>query len=48
MGAAGIGDTGGTAPSFSGTAGYTGANGSGTSFSVLPPYIVKYCWERTA
>ena len=26
----------------------TGANGSGSSFSILPPYIVKYCWERTA
>lgn len=31
--------------SFSGT---TGSNGSGTSFSILPPYVVKYCWERTA
>ena len=46
--AAGTGNTGSTAPSFTGTAGYTGANGSGTSFSILPPYIVKYCWERTA
>ena len=26
----------------------TGANGSGSSFSILPPYVVKYCWERTA
>ena len=26
----------------------TGLNGSGSSFSILPPYIVKYCWERTA
>ena len=26
----------------------TGTNGSGSSFSILPPYIVKYCWERTA
>ena len=42
------GYTGETAPSFSGTAGYTGSNGSGTSFSILPPYVVKYCWERTA
>ena len=42
------GYTGDTAPSFSGTAGYTGSNGSGTSFSILPPYVVKYCWERTA
>ena len=22
--------------------------GSGSSFSILPPYVVKYCWERTA
>ena len=42
------GYTGETAPSFSGTAGTTGANGSGSSFSILPPYVVKYCWERTA
>ena len=34
--------------SFSGSAGTTGSNGSGTSFSILPPYVVKYCWERTA
>lgn len=26
----------------------TDSTGSGTSFSVLPPYVVKYCWERTA
>ena len=42
------GYTGETAPSFTGTAGYTGTNGSGSSFSILPPYVVKYCWERTA
>ena len=42
------GNTGSTAPSFTGTAGYTGTNGSGSSFSILPPYVVKYCWERTA
>ena len=42
------GYTGATAPSFTGTAGNTGANGSGSSFSILPPYVVKYCWERTA
>ena len=47
-GAAGTGYTGDTAPSFTGTAGYTDANASGTSFSILPPYVVKYCWERTA
>lgn len=33
---------------FTGTAGTTGSNGSGTSFSILPPYVVKYCFERTA
>ena len=42
------GNTGATQPSFTGTAGYTGANGSGSSFSILPPYVVKYCWERIA
>ena len=34
--------------SFTGTAGTTGSNGSGTSFSILPPYVIKYCFERTA
>jgi hypothetical protein len=34
--------------SFSGTAGTTGTSGSGTAFSIMPPYITKYCWERTA
>ena len=34
--------------SFSGSAGTTGSNGSGSSFSILPPYVVKYCFERTA
>ena len=47
-GAAGTGNTGETAPSFTGTAGNTSSSGSGSSFSILPPYIVKYCWERTA
>ena len=42
------GTTGSTAPSFTGTAGNTSSSGSGTSFSILPPYVVKYCWERTA
>ena len=40
--------TGSTTPTFIGTAGTTGSNGSGTSFSILPPYVVKYCFERTA
>ena len=42
------GFTGGTTPTFTGNAGTTGSNGSGTAFSILPPYVVKYCWERTA
>ena len=44
----GTGNTGSTAPSFTGTAGNTDSSGSGSSFSILPPYVVKYCWERTA
>ena len=46
--AAGTGITGETAPSFTGTEGKTSSSGSGSSFSILPPYVVKYCWERTA
>ena len=42
------GNTGSTTPSFTGTAGNTSSSGSGSSFSILPPYVVKYCWERTA
>ena len=34
--------------SFTGTKGTTASTGNGTAFSILPPYIVKYCWERTA
>ncbi len=34
--------------SFSGSAGTTDTSGSGTAFSILPPYVVKYCWERIA
>lgn len=34
--------------SFTGTAGTTGSTGSGTSINIMPPYVVKYCWERTA
>jgi hypothetical protein len=26
----------------------TDDTGSGTAFSIMPPYICKYCWERTA
>lgn len=43
-----IGNTASATPTFTGNAGTTGSNGSGTSFSILPPYVVKYCWERTA
>ena len=42
------GNTASATPTFSGTAGTTSSNGSGTSFSILPPYVVKYCFERTA
>ena len=33
---------------FNGTTGTTDSKGSGTSFSILPPYVVKYCFERIA
>ena len=44
------GSTGSATPTgtFTGTAGTTGSAGTGNAFSILPPYIVKYCWERTA
>lgn len=45
----------GGAYSFSGTAGTTGqasgnttSTGGGQAHDNMPPYIVKYCWERTA
>ena len=34
--------------SFTGYGGTTSLEGRGTSFSILPPYVIKYCWERTA
>ena len=34
--------------SFKGSAGITKSNGSGTDFSIMPPYVVKYCFERIA
>ena len=34
--------------SFIGSVGTTGSKGSGTDFSIMPPYIVKYCFERIA
>lgn len=33
---------------FYGSAGATSSNGSGAAFSIMPPFVVKYCWERTA
>ena len=45
------GDTASTsmdAPTFTGLSGTTKTSGSGTSFSIMPPYVVKYCFERTA
>ena len=33
---------------FTGDEGTTSSNGSGSAFNILPPYVVKYCWERTA
>ena len=37
-----------TTGSFTGSTGTTSSTGGGSSFSILPPYLVKYCWERTA
>lgn len=37
-----------TTGAFKGSQGTTDAKGSGTAFSIMPPYVVKYCWERTA
>ena len=34
--------------SFYGEPSATGTIGKTTPFSILPPYVVKYCWERTA
>nr|DAL19643.1 MAG TPA_asm: baseplate protein [Caudoviricetes sp.] len=36
------------ASSFTGKASSTGSVGSAIAVNILPPYIVKYCWERTA
>lgn len=37
-----------TNPTFSGTSDTTGSTGSGIAVDKMPPYTVKYCWERTA
>ena len=42
------GKTDSTTPTFTGTQGTTSSVGSGTAVDKMPPYIVKYCWERTA
>ena len=50
------GTTGSTTTTFTGTAGTTGGSsaansgtvGSGSSINNMPPYIVEYCWTRTA
>lgn len=39
---------GSVASTFSGISNITGQSGSGTAVDKMPPYIVKYCWERTA
>ena len=36
------------ASTFTGTLSSTSSVGSTTAINILPPYIVKYCWERTA
>jgi hypothetical protein len=40
--------TGFTQPSFSGSRDTTETSGSDTAFSVLNPYVLAYCWRRTA
>lgn len=42
------GKTDATTPTFTGTQGTTSSAGNGTAVNTLPPYVVKYCWERTA
>lgn len=38
----------GGAYKFTGSAGTTDNNGSDTTHNNMPPYIIKYCWERIA
>lgn len=42
------GNTTSVQPTFIGDARTTSSNGSGSAFNILPPYVVKYCFERTA
>ena len=42
------GNTASAIPTFTGKEGTTERKGSGTAFSILPPYVVKYCWERVS
>ena len=35
-------------PTFTGTSGTTETTGGSSAFNVMNPYVVKYCWERTA
>jgi hypothetical protein len=35
-------------PSFTGTRAQTEGTGSGAEVTIMNPYVVKYCWERTA
>ena len=56
---AATGNTANATPTFSGTQGTTsaatgnttstgGSNGTTQAVTIMPPYVVKYCWERTA
>lgn len=35
-------------PSFTGTRAQTENTGSGAAVTIMPPYVVKYCWERVS
>lgn len=42
------GNTANATPTFIGTSDTTTSTGSNKSFSNMPPYVGKYCWERVA